>query len=212
MSFISVTASDIQPVTLDFARRFARIDNVDDSDILNMFVLAATTLVERLLNKSLVTKTVNLTLYPSHSQNQHNFNRVFNYDYSFLWNERFIENRIQLPYGPVTQVNSVSLGFWNQADNVLVQSSNVSCGDYSVDVEADPARIWIHTPYQQGMSHIAVNYTAGYGSYASVPAPLVNAILIVALRLYEHRGDGEPTNLFASPVKEMMDSYRVVVW
>lgn len=74
---------------------------------------------------------------------------------------------IQLPFGPVTEINSIlnSEGDTVDTDNITLIGDNLKYPNY-VDM--------------------TVNYTAGF---TSVPSPLVTEIKRIAAYLYEHRGD-----------------------
>ena len=60
----------------------------------------------------------------------------------------------------------------------------------------------------RGLNAVAIAFTAGYGDGSAVPAPVVQAILLIVAALYAGRGDdGVPT---PDAALALLAPYRVV--
>jgi hypothetical protein len=57
---------------------------------------------------------------------------------------------------------------------------------------------------------IQIGFTSGYGTDATlIPSSIINAILITALSLYEHRGDSGERSALHPMSQALLDPYRV---
>lgn len=198
---------EMSVVTLDFAKRHGRIDESDDMDLLELYIHSAVEQAEKFLNRSLITRTIQMTTYKAHPANERRYHR--RYENLFDW-ENWHHHRhheMQLLYSPVTAVISVTVGVWGEADVVLTEAVD-GVGDYTVDVVGQPARIRFqhHLPHHH--DHISVIYTAGYGTYDNVPASIKTAILIMTLRMWENRGEKDFDAPLSGVVRSMLSLHR----
>jgi Phage gp6-like head-tail connector protein len=211
-----VTPPTQEPIAIDVAISALRLDGSDDIDLLQMYIQSATDIAEKYLNRSLVTKTYEMTYFESRSNNR--FAPFINpeiivlpIEFSFL--QTFSGHVIELLYSPVTSVEQVTVGHFGEPDVVLTPGV-----DYFVDTSTEPARVQLkhHTVGGSNVNifhrdHVTVTYTAGYGQQNAIPKSIQTAILMMTLRLWEHRGDEvDEAKLLSGYVKNILDMYRVV--
>jgi len=94
-------------------------------------------------------------------------------------------NRMELPYGPVQSITSIT--YIDGAGDTQTLSSSV----YRLDDKSIAP--WIGLEYNQSWptardvsNTIIVTYVAGYGAASAVPMPIKLAIIALAADLYEH--------------------------
>jgi hypothetical protein len=201
-------------VDLDLCRRAARIDQVNDMDLLQLYIQTATDIAERYLNRSLVTKTYELVYFDAKPNNKFSpyINpEIINLPLEFSYLQYFSGNYVELLYSPIQTVQSVTIGQWGQSDVTLEEGTN-----YFVDSSTTPGRIKIlhNAPFSTFRhDHTTITYTAGYGQKNAIPASIKTAILQMTLRLWEHRGDEvDDAQLLSGYPKNSLDMYRVFRW
>jgi len=146
-----ITAPAVEPITLDEAKLYLRIDNTDNDTLINDLIVAARMIAESWLKLSFINQTWMLA-----------------YDWG-------IPNSIWLPMGPVNAIESVvivnrdsttqtvdsSTYFLNAAQNALVLQS-VTMGfqiQITYNTGYGPDATTVPRPIKQGMlAHIAALY------------------------------------------------------
>lgn len=161
-----VTEPADYPVSLSYVKSHLNIDHTNDDAYLELLLSSATASVEDILNRRLITQTWKAFLddWPS-------------------------EDYITLPFGKLRAVTSVK--YKTQAG----VETTVSSGDYIVDTDSDPGRIVLGynkswpTAELYPSNPIYIQFSCGYGndSDTSVPAPIINAILLMIGDAYAHR-------------------------
>ena len=203
-----VTPPAVEPISLDLARRHCRIDHSAEDDLLAGYLRAARTMAEVYLSRALIAQTILWTVTPE-SQLR------------YWWHQ--LRATLELPRAPVESVSSVTVldALGNStsiaAATLPVNPPAVLTG-YKVDLAHAPARLTIglDTILTDGralravsLENIQVQFVAGYGnSGASVPPPILDAILLLTGFLYEHRGDagGE----IPQAAQWLLDPYRLM--
>lgn len=164
-----------EPVSLDEARSFLRLDQADEDDLLAMLLTAARLMVEAACGRCLVDQHWRIVVD--------------------RWPQ---EGEIRLPLSPVSAILAARV--YDEAG--LAQP--VDPAALSLESLSDPPLIRIAggvpTP---GRDHgaIEIDVVAGFGPAATdVPAPLRQAVLRLAARWFEERGDVASRDARALPV------------
>jgi uncharacterized phiE125 gp8 family phage protein len=161
-----VTAPADYPVSLDYVKDHLNIDHTNDDAYLEILLMSAVANVENITNRKLITQTWKAFLdeWPS-------------------------EDYITLPFGKLQTVTSVK--YKTQAG----VETTVSSSDYIVDISSDPGRVVLAynktwpTDDLYPSNPIYIQFTCGYGATSDldVPAPLMQAILLMIGDSYAHR-------------------------
>lgn len=201
-----VTPSAITPVTNTEAKDYLKIVVSDDDTLVTTLVKTATTLVEQYLNRSLITKTLRLSLDSIAEIDLPLKEGIYTAPYHLYY-----DNYIELPFPPLLAVQNVK--FFNDGD----VESTWAVSNYYVDNVREMGRIVLRDggSYPTDLRHangIQVNYTAGYGSATTdVPEPIRLAILQYVVHLYEHRGDSEGKQVMLPAfAKTLLQPYQIV--
>lgn len=159
-----ITPPNTEPVTLETAKLFLRIDHEDEDALIVDFIQSARIQIETLCRHTLITRSQKLTLTPP-------FDHV-----------------LHLNVSPLISVDELVL---NLTDGT---NESVSLDDLSVNLRSSPAKLTPKTrgvPLWLGQSDIqaiTVDVTAGYGeAVTDVPMPLRQAILLLVGQAYEYR-------------------------
>lgn len=200
-----------EPASVADLKLYLRIDpsNTADDTMLTRQIKAAREAVETYLNRSLVTQTRKLTLdaFPGGSWNASDQAGGEGYDQG---PSRPLSNGvpgINLPWGPIQSISSVK--YYDQA-NVL---QTVASSTYFLD--ASSGRMVLNDGASWPVSvrsraAVEITFVAGYGAAAAVPGTIVEAILQVAAKLYECRGNCSQDDALAA-VTGMLARFRVPV-
>tara|TARA_R110002074_G_C12426503_1_gene656426 strand:- start:621 stop:1184 length:564 start_codon:yes stop_codon:yes gene_type:complete len=164
MTLMLMSGAASEPVTLDEARAHLRLDTENEDMLLGAFLTAARVTLEAQTRRAFVTQSWRLIL------------------------DAWPEPAVTLPLAPVSAITSVTM---NDEGAPRV----VSPALYDIALEGDAPRLaakggWPAPSRRVGGIHI--DFTAGYGEASAVPAPLRQAILLLAAHWFEHR---EPVSL-----------------
>lgn len=162
MSWSVVTLPSAEPISLEDAKTHLRADDTDDEDtLISAFIQAAREHVERVCERALMPQ---------------------------VWQESrdSFSPMIELRGGVITEVQAVT---YLDQDGV---SETLDAGAYQVDLAGRPPAIypafatqWPQARRQPGA--VVVRYSLGYTDAASVPAPLLAAMLLIIGDLYSNR-------------------------
>ncbi len=164
----------VEPVSVDQARTWLRIDGNGEDETIGMLIRAARRFIERRTNRALISSTWTLTLdrFPA---------------YCLGDPIAQLAPTIQLPRGPVTAVNAVKY-----VDTAGVLQTMAAGTDYLVDLTREPVRIapawgksWPFARLQPAA--ISVDFTAGYANAADVPEDLTLALRLLVGHWDQHR-------------------------
>lgn len=176
-----VTPPDTEPVAIDEAREFSRIDGNFDDAVVGGLIVSARQMAESYLRRSLITRTLrafldsfpNAVSQPGYSQsgaistqNLDNFTR----NAITIRGEACCDDdgRIHLPFPPLRQVITVS---YLQASNGA--AATMPPADYVVDSEGSLIALAYGKSWPTARSGIPgavyIDYIAGYGAPGEVP-------------------------------------------
>lgn len=170
----TVSASTVLPLTLEECKDHLRLDCEDEDAILLGYLRAETENVEQILNRALVTQTLDLYLdgFPS-------------------------EAEIPLPRPPLQSVTGVNYTVSGATGDY---GSTFAAANYAVDTNSTPARVSLKankvwpSATLETTNPVRVRFVAGYGDIGSdVPEAIRTAILLRVGDRYwqrENTGDG----------------------
>lgn len=174
-----------EPISLAEARSFLRLDQSDEDDLLTMLVTAARLMVEAASGRCLVDQHWRIVL------------------------DRWPQAReIRLPLSPVSAVLAARV-----YDKAGV-AQPVAGDSLTLDSLSDPSLIRIDGDVPvPGRDHgaIEIDVVAGFGPAAmDVPAPLRQAVLRLAARWFEERGDvaSRDAQALPTPIAALVAPYR----
>lgn len=164
-SIYTSTAPSVEPVTLEEAKLFCRVDTSDDDSLITALITAARQASENYTGRAYINQGITYVT-----------------DTSSLF--------IPLPKVPFGSVSSVRYLDTNNAWQTMTLGS-----DYDVTTRGEAGvvtLISVPSVDARGLATVEVIFTAGYGAAASsVPYALKQAILFRVAAMYERRG--EPT-------------------
>lgn len=169
-----VTPPSVEPIDLATAKLHLRVTDTAQDALIAILITAARTHVENVCQRALINQTWRVT-----------------YD-------RFVQP-LQLPGGNVQSITALTYIDVNGASQTLAPTTG-----YVADLASFPARIF--PPMSQCWpeagaipASVSCVYTLGYGATsASIPAPLVGAMLLIIGDLYENRESHVPTRYFVA--------------
>jgi uncharacterized phiE125 gp8 family phage protein len=186
MTLILVTPPAAEPVALADAKTFLRIDHDDEDALVGTLIAAARLHVEAAIRRVLVTQSWRLVLdgWPA-------------------------SRTVEIPLSPVASIDAVTI-YDGAGDPTVLEASA-----YAADVSSFPARLLIRDSVSPGAAFngVEIDFTAGYGDPADVPAPLTQAILQLVAHWYETREPvafGGPVSEVPSTVVALIAPYRAV--
>jgi hypothetical protein len=200
-----VTPPATEPVTLEAAKEWLRIDGADDDATITNLIGTARQAAEDYLRRSLVTQSWKLNLDLGASSLSHLGNGVYDQPVSAIYGE--LPRVLPLPKGPVQSITSVTTYDLNNAASVFASSN------YRVDASGDRlilnhGALWPSSIRPLGGCEIV--YTAGYGTSSSVPQPIRTGILIHLASLYEQRGMCDDAMVLPPGVEALYNRYRIM--
>lgn len=196
-----------EPVSVALVKRHLRLDHDADDDLLPTYIAAARAMAENYLARALITQQLLWTLAATPPANgwpvvgvpANLFVYPQWFNLSLLW-----QRPLMLPRQPVISVDAVSVtGQIGQPATALDPSQ------FGADIASAQLQVFGSAGVQPNGA-VQVTFTAGYGpTPASVPPPIVSAILMTAANLYERRGD-EDGGEMSQTVMALLTPYRLV--
>lgn len=190
-----VTPPVIEPVTVEFVSRHARIDFTDDADLVAIYLTSARMAAEQYLGRALITQTLDWTIQEQPVNGAMPLLPMPLLVLPIILSSPQIMNKpIELPRSPTQSIVSVTVTDRDGTITVLQPT------DYTADLSTDPGRIkmhWLTTPTR--LLHVSIRFIAGYGdTIESVPLQIRHAIMVATAYYYENRGDtgGDLPDLF----------------
>lgn len=202
IGLIMVTAPALEPVSLEEAKLHLRVDddspstNLDDS-LIEAVIKASRQWAEQFQNRAYITQTWNLYL--------DSFPR---------------EKYIEIPKPPLQYVVSMTykdgsgasqaVSFLDPSGTALLETD-----DYLIDIAREPGRLYLKSGKAWPASlneaqAVTIQFVAGYGDAADVPAMVKQSILLKVSSLYENRGDADAPEGYERAAKCMLWPERVV--
>jgi hypothetical protein len=186
MSLALITPPTEEPVTLDEALAFSRIDEGVDDRLVQSLILAARRYIEGpILNRSLLTQTWDWTfdMFSCSTFNAFPYVAVGSLPFQAAWNPY---TALLVPRPPLQSVTSITYVDMNGATQTIDPAT------YVVDVATEPGRInlaygrsWPTTRSQPNA--ITVRFVAGWQTVEAIPEEIKQAIKIQVSTLYENR-------------------------
>jgi len=166
-----ITPPNTEPITLETAKLFLRIDHADEDGLITDFIQSARIQIETLCRQTLITRSQRLTLTPP-------FDRA-----------------LSLNVAPIQSVDKVTLHLVEDATESVPLENSI------VNLRSAPATLTPKTlglfgwNKRSDIQAITVEVTAGYGdTVADVPMPLRQAMLLLVGQAYEYRaGQNAPS-------------------
>lgn len=202
-SLALVTPPALEPVTLDEAKAWSRIDTTYDDPLISALLVASRQAVEDYLRRSLLTQTWRLTLdAPSSGWGDWLGEGIYDLPVSVLSGE--YPRRFELPKGPVQSVTSFVT--YDTAN----ASSTLDASNYFLD--ADGTRLVLNETavLPSGLRSergIEITYVTGYATAGAVPQAIRTAILMTCGVMYDSRGACDNADIPAG-AKRLLNSYR----
>ena len=165
-----------EPVSLEEAKSWLRLDSGDEDAIVTALVASARAAVEAATSKLLVMQTWRLVL--------DEWPRVAT---GFCSVAPPGSAMLTIPLGPVASITAIRIYDASGTPQVVSPATYALRGapdDRWIDFIAAPP-----SP-SRTRAGIEIDIVAGFGAPADVPQPLRQAILMLVARLYENRGDG----------------------
>jgi uncharacterized phiE125 gp8 family phage protein len=165
MSYALSSGPTEEPVTLEALKAHLRVDISDDDDLIIALALAARQKVEQDTGRALCTQEwiMYLDEFPDSDSDP-----------------------IRVGYPPLVTVDKIE--YVDSAGT----TTEWAAAKYDVDIVSTPGRIlpaygysWPTT--RDAMNAVSIEFTAGYGLAAEVPAQLLHAIKLLVGTWYEHR-------------------------
>lgn len=186
MSMTMTAAPATEPVTLAEAKAHLRVDGEADDSYIASLIVTSRLQIEAALGLALVTQSWRLQL-----------------------DEWPPDHVIEMPMRPLAAINAISVATGDST------SITLSLSAYIVDGTANPARIsFTSLPPAPGAiaRGIAIDFTAGFGSAASVPRDIRHALLLLVAHWFEHREPAASGAGTAIPdaVSTLLAPYRMV--
>ena len=188
MSSILLSGPSLEPLSLQDARAFLKVETSDDDDVIAALIAGARIHVEAQTRRALVTQSWRLIrdVWPADGR---------------------------VPILPVP-LRSVTAARVYRLDGSM---QSIDAGTYIAETAAAPAVLWFKAPPPapgRVVAGIEIDITAGYGDTAAdVPADLRQAIRLLVAHWYENRGmiaAGQTVGLLPASVNAMLAPYRVL--
>lgn len=163
MTPLALTPPAAEPVTLAEAKLYLRLDQNEEDALLSTLITAARLMVEAASGRMLVEQAWRIVLdrWPSNGE-------------------------IRLPLSPILSVTQA------RVYDVMGAPQTVAASALKLDRQADPPVIRIVGEVPEigrSRSAIEIDILAGFGAAGAVPALLRQAVLLLAARWFEQRGD-----------------------
>jgi hypothetical protein len=204
-SLVVATPPAVEPVCVTLARKHARIDFVDDDDLIAFYLTSARQAAENYLGRVLITQTLQWTMSETPPNGSMPLLPIPLMILPLILSSPQIMNKpFELPRSPAQSIESVTVTDSDGNSTVLVADQ-----DYTADLTTDPGRIklhWLTTPSR--LLHVQVMFVAGYGDPDEVPLAIRHAVMLGMTAYYENRGDtsAEMPRAFY----DLLTPYRVV--
>lgn len=198
MSVTVVTPPASEPVILEEAKTWLKIDGTDSDAQIAALITASVEMAENFTRRAFINRTLKLTLdlpcnrdiwIPGH------FDAPVNYF------DGALPTVIELPHPPVSSITSVvTYGLDN--DDTTMSASNYRLSGNRL-VLADT----VYWPTMRAIGAAEITYVAGYGATSSsVPMPIKTAILIQTAKMYDSVG---MCSEVTSAAAQLLNQYKI---
>jgi uncharacterized phiE125 gp8 family phage protein len=184
MNYSLVTAPSVEPITLEEAKLFLRVDNDVEDTLINSLIASARVFVESETWRSLCTQTWKLSMDTTE-----------------------VKTFVGLTKSPIQSITHIKYFDINGVQQTL------STGGFQSDLLNEPARIKFESIPQmkEMMNAMEIQFVCGYGVAASVPEGIKQAMKLLIGHWYEHRESVATNNLSEMPmaVKSLLAPYTI---
>jgi hypothetical protein len=198
-----VTPPAGEPVSLTEAKAHLRLAGSDEDALLNMLISAARARAEEYTGRSFMTQGWRLWLdaFPCRPQGW--------WDGVREGADLTVTRAISLPRAPVQAVTAVTLYDEDDVPHIFAEEN------YFADTASTPGRLALRRGASwpsvlRDANGISIEFTAGYGLAADVPAALKQGMLTRMAYLYEQRGDGWRVNSEIVPARGVPEAALVL--
>ena len=185
MAIFDITAPPIEPVSLDYAKTFLRVDNDDEDVLIGDLIRAARERIEGLINSALITRPRRMR------------------------SARLLGKNVFLNHGAVSAVSAVRLlgGPAIVEIPTEVLSINLRCTPPLIALKTKAS----FASFDRAADTLEIDFIAGFGeSTDTVPMPLRQAVLLLLAQSYEYRGQANPPPTIPMMVDALLMPYRGV--
>lgn len=170
MAVVDILPPAVEPVALDYAKTFLRVDTDDDDVLIADFIKSARIRVESITGGSLITRTRRYTSAKTEGRS------VF------------------LNHQSVDSIQAVRLVSNAEVIDIPLSSLTVNLRCQPPAISLTERQSW--SDYLPDFTSFEIDFTAGYGPAAeNVPMPLRQAILLLLAQSYEFRDSERPAPL-----------------
>lgn len=201
VSIVSTTDAATDIISLNDAKAFLRIDGTEDDPLLTMLIGVAVDSAEKYLRRSILTKTLELTLDGFPWADDDALARIGSGTHQVppSWITGGYDE-FDLPYPPAASITSITT--YNPA--------NVSAVFASASYLLDNSRVILNQGYTwpsdlRDRAAVKVRYVAGYGS-ANLPAGIKLGMMQHLVAMYECRTGCE----MPLAARGLLDQYRIL--
>ncbi|GMA52064.1 hypothetical protein GCM10025857_34210 [Alicyclobacillus contaminans] len=204
------TQPTTEPVTLDEAKLYLRVDGSDEDTLINALIATAREYCESFQNRAYITQTLELTLdqFPGYLTGPHS---SWMHEGYRTRHHRRHHAEIRLPRPPIQSVESVTYTDDTGTTTTLDPET------YIVDTDSEPGRIvpasgqcWPCVRLQP-INGVRIRYVAGYGDTNAVPNRVKQAIQLLVGHWYLNReAVGNVGGEVEFAVKALLSQERVV--
>lgn len=129
--------------------------------------------------------------------------KLTDHQYDVYLNANELTSSVLLPFRPYSSVSGV---WYYDVDNTEAEFTDYTMSSGTItQINLNYGSVWPSTP--RSWQSLRVRYNVGYQTTAEVPQSIVTATAMVAVYLYEHRGDEDSPNL-PILVKQLLSPYR----
>jgi len=205
-SIVIITAPAALAVSVADMKTYLRIDTSDDDQLIEDFIVAATSSVREYVKRALITETLEMTMDGFSCGEEDDRLLAMGAGIHTGSKNYFLGNpdNIELMFPPIQSITSI------KTFDVANTESTFSSGSYQADEQG--GRIYLN----QGVvwpanlrryEAVKIRYVAGYGNASTdIPAPITMAIKMHVARMYECREVCE----LADICKKMLAPYRLL--
>lgn len=200
MALKQLEAPKIEPVSLDEAKLYLKIDQNEEDDLLASMITAARRTIETYCGRCLISQSWRF---------QVNAGFVFvRSDYAYLQSDQSMAaGGVELPKGPFIELVGTPV--------LLSGEKTFNIREFRLDTLGPFAKIHLGGGLGPTRDTLQVDFKAGYGDKAEdVPAEFKQAILMIVGDLYRNRHASE-TNSIQEPllnntVRSLIEPYRLI--
>lgn len=198
MGLALVTAAAGEPVDVELAKLHLRVDIDEDDELIVGCIAAARSYVETVCGRSLVSQTWDYTIDRQ-------------WPWSLNLDTMCHEQQIDLPVAPLVSVTSITYVDAAGATQTLASNQYVVDGS-NVIGRIYPAYSVTWPSVRDQNRAITVRFVAGYGTAASIPEGIKQALLLLIGHFYAQRQPaviGEVANEVTLAVSALVAPHRV---